>query len=84
MKKYTNDLRTEMSLQALHAEDASQQQNQDLGPVLMSAHPGAKKKPASNTWPCLPAGAEEAAAPAEGMVLPQAGPGPTLGDPTTT
>ena len=42
----------------------------------MSAHPGAKKKPAPNTWPCSLAGTD--AAPTEGMVLPHADSGPTL------
>ena len=46
---------------------------------LMSAHPGTRKKPASNTWPCLPTGTDASAAPTEGMVLPDADSGPTLG-----
>ena len=45
----------------------------------MSAHLGAKEKPASNTWPCLLAGTEASAAPTEGMDTPLADSGPTLG-----
>ena len=45
----------------------------------MSAHTGARKKPASNTWPCLPTGTDASPAPTEGMILPDADSGPTLG-----
>ena len=49
-----------------------------LGPILMSAHTGAKQKPASKTGPCPPTGVDASAAPTEGMILPDA----DSGDPT--
>ena len=50
-----------------------------LGPFLMSAHTGAKKKPATNTWPCLPTGTDPSPSPTEGIILPDADSGQTLG-----
>ena len=50
-----------------------------LGPILISAQTGAKTKPASNTWSCPPTGVDASAALAEGMILPDADSGPTLG-----
>ena len=43
-----------------------------LRPILMSAQTEAKKKPASNTWSYRPKGTDASAAPAEGMILPDA------------